>query len=221
MEKNTIDADRLGPPLLSKLAVGRPPLIPVIHIEKASHSEPLLAALERGGIGMVEVTLRSSVALEVIERMRRASRGALIGAGTLTRPAHFEQATQAGAQFLVSPALTPELAKAAKTAALPFIPGVCTPTEALLAREHGFLEQKFFPADLNGGINWIRHVYPLFPDVRFCPTGGISNANSKDFLGERNIFAVGGVYLAPRAMIESENWDEIARIVADGIKSVM
>jgi 2-dehydro-3-deoxyphosphogluconate aldolase/(4S)-4-hydroxy-2-oxoglutarate aldolase len=163
--------------------------------------------------------LRSSAALAVIERMRKAALGAIIGAGTLTLPEHFRQAEDAGAQFLVSPALSPTLADAAAKSPLPYLPGVCTPTEVLLARELGFKYQKFFPADLYGGVAWIRHVFPLFPDVRFCPTGGISNANARTFLNEPNIFAVGGVYLSPRISVENENWAEISGIAAGALKA--
>jgi 2-dehydro-3-deoxyphosphogluconate aldolase/(4S)-4-hydroxy-2-oxoglutarate aldolase len=204
-------------PAFSHAVSSKPPLIPVLHVENVEHAEPLLDSLERGGIGIVEVTLRSACALTVIERMRKASRGAIIGAGTLTKPEHFRQSKDAGAQFLVSPALSQRLGEAAVETKLPYLPGVCTPTEVLIAREIGLLEQKFFPADLNGGINWIRHVYPLFPDVRFCPTGGISISNAKAYLNEPNIFAVGGVYLCPRGKIESQSWDEIAAIAAEAL----
>lgn len=196
---------------------GKPPLIPVLHVENADHAEPALLALEAAGIAAIEVTLRTSAALEVIARMSRMARRATIGAGTLTRPEQFAQVRDAGAAFAVSPALTPALAEAARASRLAYLPGVATPSEALLARELGFLELKFFPADLMGGPSWLRHASPLYPDLRFCPSGGLSNANVRSYLALDNVFAAAGVYLAPRDLIESEQWAELARSVKTAI----
>lgn len=189
---------------------GRSPLIPVLHVENADHAEPLLDALVGAGVTILEVTLRSVAGPEVIRRMRRMSSDAVIGAGTITKPEHFELVIDAGAAFGVSPALTPRLAEAAAKSGLPLLPGVCTPSEALFARECGFYEQKFFPADLMGGLGWIKHVYPLFSDVKFCPTGGINDANCREFLAQPNIFAVGGGYLAAKDLVDRADWAEIA-----------
>ena len=164
-------------PRLSALIAHGAPLIPVLHVEKADHAEPLVEALVQSGIVAFEVTLRTAKALEVIERMAKVGGNAVIGAGTVTRPEQFTHAKNAGARFAVSPALTSDLAHAAHASGLACVPGVATPSEALRAREHGFSELKFFPADLMGGPNWLKHVHPLYPDLRFCPTGGISDAN--------------------------------------------
>jgi 2-dehydro-3-deoxyphosphogluconate aldolase/(4S)-4-hydroxy-2-oxoglutarate aldolase len=125
----------------------------------------------------------------------------------------------AGARFVVSPALTPELAEGAYAAGLPYLPGVATPTEALRARELGFLELKFFPADLMGGIGFLKHVAPLYPDLRFCPTGGISDKNVKDYLSQPNCLAAGGGYLAPRTLIEAADWTAIAESAAKSVQA--
>ena len=184
-------------------------LIPVLHVENPDHAEPLLEALVSAGIKILEVTLRSACGPEVIRRMRAMGSDAVIGAGTITKPDQLAIVADAGAQFGVSPALTPALAEMARLSGLPFLPGVCTPSEALAAREYGFFEQKFFPADLMGGIDWINHVEPLFPDLKFCPTGGISDENSSRYLALRNIFAVGGGFLAPRERIAAADWKAI------------
>ena len=185
-------------------------LIPVLHVENVDHAEPLLEALVGSGVTTLEVTLRSECAVDVIKRMLAMNTGAIVGAGTITRPDQFERVVDAGAMFGVSPALTPVLGTAALESALPFVPGVCTPTEALLAREMGFHELKFFPADLMGGIGWIKHMLPLYPDLRFCPTGGTGDGNLRDYLALPNVFAVGGAFLAPRDLIESADWSAIS-----------
>lgn len=194
---------------LAALIARRPPLIPVLHVENADHAEPLLQALVEGGIVAIEVTLRSASALKVIEKMRRISSAAVVGAGTVTTAEQFKQVVDAGAAFAVSPALTPSLAEAAHAAGLPYLPGVATPSEALRAREFGFNELKFFPADLMGGVGWLKHVHPLYPDLRFCPTGGISDKNVRDYLRLPNCMAAGGAWLAPKDLIEAGRWPDI------------
>lgn len=196
-------------PLVSELLQHGTPLIAILQVDRVEDAAPLLDALEEAGIPAIEVTLRTPQALQVIEAMRRRAGPAVIGAGTLTRPAHFAAARDAGARFLVSPGFTPTLAHAAQRAGLPFIPGAVTPGEVLAAREHGFLELKFFPAELHGGPAWLRHMQPLFPDIRFCPTGGVSTANLREYLGLPNVFAAGGVFMAPRQSIQDRDWGGI------------
>jgi 2-dehydro-3-deoxyphosphogluconate aldolase/(4S)-4-hydroxy-2-oxoglutarate aldolase len=196
-------------PSFKSLLGDAPPLVPVLHVENPDYAEPLMEALTGAGIVALEVTLRTASALKVIERMSRAGGKAVIGAGTVTRKEQFAQVKNAGATFAVSPALTDDLAEGAHAAGLPFLPGVCTPTEALRARELGFLELKFFPADLFGGVGFLKHVAPLFPELRFCPTGGVSDKNIRDYLSQPNCIAAGGGYLAPRPAIEGARWDEI------------
>jgi 2-dehydro-3-deoxyphosphogluconate aldolase/(4S)-4-hydroxy-2-oxoglutarate aldolase len=196
---------------MSAVLAGKSPLIPILHVENVEDAEPLLAALENAGIAAIEVTLRTQVALEVIERMCRIAKSAAIGAGTLTHPDQFERVRDVGARFAVCPGLTPTLAAAAHASGIPVIPGVSTSSEVLFARELGFHELKFFPADLMGGVRWLRHMQPLYPDVRFCPTGGISDENVRSYLEIENVFAAGGIYLAPRNLIESGQWSIIER----------
>jgi 2-dehydro-3-deoxyphosphogluconate aldolase / (4S)-4-hydroxy-2-oxoglutarate aldolase len=202
---------------MAPILAERAPLIPVLLVNDADHSEPLLAALEGAGIAAIEVTLRTPAALKVIERMSRAAKSARIGAGTLTRPEHFKQVRDAGAAFAVSPALTPAMAEAAHESGLACLPGVATPSEALRARELGFFELKFFPADLMGGPAWLRHVAQLYPDLRFCPTGGVSDDNVRAYLKMENVFAAGGIYLAPRDLIEREQWGALQQRAAQSV----
>jgi 2-dehydro-3-deoxyphosphogluconate aldolase/(4S)-4-hydroxy-2-oxoglutarate aldolase len=198
---------------LSALIGKAAPLIPVLHVENADHAEPLAETLFGAGIVALEVTLRSVAGLEVITRMRKAFPQAIIGAGTVTKPEQLAQVRDAGALFAVSPALTERLAQAAHKVDIPFMPGAVTPTEMLAARELGFHELKFFPADIMGGIGALKHYLALFPDLSFCPTGGISDANVMTYLDLDNVFAAGGAWLAPRDLIETANWAEIGERV--------
>jgi 2-dehydro-3-deoxyphosphogluconate aldolase/(4S)-4-hydroxy-2-oxoglutarate aldolase len=204
--------------LMADLLAGKIPLIPVLHIENVEHAEPTLFALEEAGIAAIEVTLRTTAAIKVIERMKRLATSANIGAGTITRPEQFKRVRDAGAVFAVSPALTVAFAEAAERSGLAYMPGVATPTEALRARELGFQELKFFPADLFGGVGFLRHLSPLNPELKFCPTGGVSNENIRSFLTVDNVFAAGGVYLAPRALIEAGRWEDLTAVARTAIR---
>ena len=147
------------------------PVIPVIVIEDLAKAVPLARALVAGGVRVLEVTLRTPVALEAIRAIAKAVDGAIVGVGTITRPEDFELAIAAGAQFGVSPGLTPTLAEAARACGLPMLPGVMTPSDAIAARAAGFTELKLFPAQQAGGIGMLKAMGGPFPDVTFCPTG--------------------------------------------------
>ncbi len=206
-------------PSFASLIAKATPLVPVLHVENPDHAEPLMRALTGAGIIALEVTLRTANALKVIERMSRLGGNAIVGAGTVTRREQFALVKNAGARFVVSPALTPDLAEGAHATGLPYLPGVATPTEALRARELGFLELKFFPADLMGGVGFLKHVAPLYPELRFCPTGGISDKNIRDYLSQPNCIAAGGGYLAPRNLIEAADWKAIADGAAKSVQA--
>lgn len=148
------------------------PVIPVIVVEKIERAVPLARALVAGGVRVLELTLRTPVALQAIEAIAREVEGAIIGVGTITRPEDFDLSTKAGAVFGVSPGLTPVLASAAKDSALPLLPGVMTPSDVITARAAGLSELKLFPAQQAGGIGMLRALAGPFPDVTFCPTGG-------------------------------------------------
>ena len=159
--------------------------------------------------------MRTPVALAAIEAMRKAVPEAVVGVGTLTRPVDFAGASRAGAQFGVTPGLTPELAAAARGARFPLLPGVMTPTELIAARALGFTVLKLFPAQQAGGIGMLQALGAPFPDVSFCPTGGITRATAPDYLALSNVACVGGSWVAPRNLIEQGDWAGIEALARD------
>jgi len=195
--------------------VGKAPVIPVLTITELGHAVPLARALLAGGLAVLEITMRTPVALAAIEAMRKAVPDAIIGVGTLTRAVDFAAADRVGAQFGVTPGLTPELAAASRGARFPLLPGVMTPTELIQARSAGFNVLKLFPAEQAGGIGMLKALGAPFPDVLFCPTGGISRATAPDFLALPNVVCVGGSWVAPAAMIATGNWAGIEGLARD------
>jgi 2-dehydro-3-deoxyphosphogluconate aldolase/(4S)-4-hydroxy-2-oxoglutarate aldolase len=191
------------------------PVIPVIVVEKIEHAVPLARALVAGGVRVLELTLRTPVALEVIEVIAQEVEGAIVGVGTITRPEDFDQSIKAGAVFGVSPGLTPALASAARDSALPLLPGVMTPSDVIAARAAGFSELKLFPAQQAGGIGMLRALAGPFPDVTFCPTGGVSAATASDFLALPNVACVGGSWLTPRDAIAAGDWARITALARE------
>ena len=193
---NVLDVMRVGP------------VIPVIVIEDLAHAVPLAKALVAGGVRVLEVTLRTAPALEAIRRIAREVPDAIVGVGTLTRPQDFKDAMEAGAQFGVSPGLTPAMIQAAHETKLPLLPGVFTPSDVIAARLAGFSQLKLFPAQQAGGIGMLKALGGPFPDVMFCPTGGVSAENAPDFLALSNVACVGGSWLAPKAAVNAGDWGQ-------------
>jgi len=193
----------------------RAPVIPVIVVHELQHAVPLAQALSEGGLTVLEVTLRTPVALKAIEAMRRAVPDAVVGVGTITRPEHFRQADEAGAQFGVSPGLTPALAAAAARVGWPYLPGIMTPGELLQAQELGYSLCKLFPAQQAGGVAMLKALHSVFPEAAFCPTGGISRDNAATFLALRNVLCVGGSWVAPAELVQAGRWSEIRSLAAD------
>ncbi len=195
--------------------VGLAPVIPVLTITELEHAVPLARALFAGGLTVLEITLRTPVALAAIEAMRKAVPEAIVGVGTLTRPADFAASDRAGAQFGVTPGLTPELAAAARGARFPLLPGVMTPTELIAARLAGFNVVKLFPAQQAGGIAMLQALGAPFPDVLFCPTGGVTRATAPDYLALPSVVCVGGSWVAPRALLAAGDWAGIESLARD------
>jgi 2-dehydro-3-deoxyphosphogluconate aldolase/(4S)-4-hydroxy-2-oxoglutarate aldolase len=195
--------------------VGLAPVIPVLTINDLEHAVPLARALAAGGLRVLEITMRTPVALAAIEAMRKAVPDAVVGVGTLTRAVDFAAADRAGAQFGVTPGLTPELASAARGARFPLLPGVMTPTELIAARNAGFSVLKLFPAEQAGGIGMLKALGAPFPDVLFCPTGGISRETAPDFLALPNVVCVGGSWVAPQAMLQAGDWAGVEALARD------
>jgi 2-dehydro-3-deoxyphosphogluconate aldolase/(4S)-4-hydroxy-2-oxoglutarate aldolase len=195
--------------------LGMAPVIPVLTLSDLAHAVPLAQALVGGGLRVLEITLRTPVATGCVEAIRKAVPDAIVGVGTLTRAVDFAAADRAGAQFGVTPGLTPELAAAARGARFPLLPGVMTPTEVIAARLAGFNIMKLFPADQAGGAGMLRALGAPFPDVLFCPTGGITRASAPDYLALANVVSIGGSWMAPRPMIEARDWQGIEALARD------
>jgi 2-dehydro-3-deoxyphosphogluconate aldolase/(4S)-4-hydroxy-2-oxoglutarate aldolase len=186
--------------------------VPVITIERVEDAVPLARALVAGGITTLEITLRTSVAAEAAKRIIAEVPDAIVGIGTILSPDDLAKAQSLGAKFALSPGATPELLGAAARGDLPFVPGVATALEVMSALARGFNVMKFFPAQQAGGIAALRALAGPFPDVRFCPTGGIGEANAAEWLAEPNVVAVGGSWLCPAADIAAGRWDKIKHI---------
>lgn len=198
---------------LSSLAILRiGPVMPVLVLKNADHAVPLAKALLAGGIRVLEITLRSEAALEGIRRISAAVPEAVVGAGTVLTRDDLAKVAEAGGRFAISPGLTPALLAAAKDAPIPLIPGIATASELMLAMEQGFTELKFFPAEAAGGVQMLKSLHGPFPQITFCPTGGISAANCQAYLALANAACVGGSWIAPAELIEQEDWDGIARL---------
>jgi 2-dehydro-3-deoxyphosphogluconate aldolase / (4S)-4-hydroxy-2-oxoglutarate aldolase len=191
------------------------PIIPVLTITELEHAVPLARALLAGGLRVLEITLRTPVALAAIEAIRKAVPEAVIGVGTLTRAIDFAAADRIGAQFGVTPGLNPALAAASRGARFPLLPGVMTPTELITARDAGFNVLKLFPAEQAGGLGMLRALGAPFPDILFCPTGGITRATAPDYLALPNVVCVGGSWMAPRAMLYAGDWAGIELLARD------
>jgi 2-dehydro-3-deoxyphosphogluconate aldolase/(4S)-4-hydroxy-2-oxoglutarate aldolase len=191
------------------------PVIPVLTIEKLEHAVPLARALCAGGLRVLEVTLRTSAGLPAIEAMRKSVPDAVVGVGTLARPEDFTRSANAGAQFGVSPGLTAALAEAARGVSFPLLPGVMTPSELIAGLGWGYTTFKLFPAQQAGGIGMLKAMGGPFPDVVFCPTGGITRATAADFLSLPNVACVGGSWLAPNDKIRSGDWQAIEELARD------
>ncbi len=186
------------------------PVIPVMVINKLEHAVPLAHALVDGGLKVLEITLRTPVALEAIKIIKAEVPHAIVGAGTIINLETLNQAIDAGSEFLVSPGVTNSLINAAINSKTPILPGVVSPSEVMRLMEKGITEMKFFPAEAAGGIPMLKSIGGPLPQVTFCPTGGINPANAIDYLALKNVACVGGSWMAPAALVEAEDWHEIS-----------
>ena len=195
-------------------------VIPVIAIERLADAVPLARALVAGGVRVLEVTLRTEVAIAAARAIMAEVPEAIVGIGTILNADALSRAQALGVHFGISPGATPELLRAAAASTLPFAPGIATASELMQALAHGFDMVKFFPAEQAGGIKALRALAGPFADARFCPTGGIGEANAAQWLGEPNVVAVGGSWLCPAAEIRSGNWAGISAICDRTMKSL-
>ncbi len=188
------------------------PIVPVVVIEDIKDAVPLAQSLVEGGIHIIEVTLRSSCALEAIELITKNVPKMCVGVGTILNPTQLEQAQNRGAEFLISPGLTIKLLEYAKKKDMPLIPGVSSSSEVMQALELGYSALKFFPAEYCGGVKLLNAFNGPFKEVKFCPTGGISADNMRSYLNLENVLCVGGSWLTPKNLIQNKEWDKITEI---------
>ena len=185
------------------------PVMPVIVLNDVDDAVPLARALVAGGIRVLEVTMRTSAALASVRAIRAAVPDAIVGVGTITTVADMNAAREAGAQFGVSPGTTADLLAHASACDFPFLPGTMTPSDVMRALDAGFTAMKLFPAQQAGGIGMLKALGGPFPQVLFCPTGGIDADSAPSFLALQNVSCVGGSWLSPAALIKGKNWGEI------------
>jgi 2-dehydro-3-deoxyphosphogluconate aldolase/(4S)-4-hydroxy-2-oxoglutarate aldolase len=203
------------PALLTAQAVmSDAPIVPVIVLEEVAHAVPMARALVAGGVRMLEITLRTAVALECMAKIAAEVPEAVVGAGTVCNAAQAEAAVAAGARFLVSPGYTSEIGAAAKALNVPLLPGVATGSEVLQVMADGFTAAKFFPAVPAGGAAMLKAFAGPFAELAFCPTGGISSENAKDFLALPNVKCAGGSWLTPAKLMTTGDWAAITALAA-------
>jgi 2-dehydro-3-deoxyphosphogluconate aldolase/(4S)-4-hydroxy-2-oxoglutarate aldolase len=188
------------------------PVIPVIVIDRAEDAVPLATALYNGGLIVLEVTLRTEFGLAAISAIRKALPDAVVGAGTVVTAEDVRNAKEAGAEFLVSPGCTLTLLEAARAEGIPLLPGVNSPSEAMLLLEQGQRHLKFFPAEAAGGVPMLKSILGPLPQLRFCPTGGINPDNAMEYLSLANVACVGGTWMLDKAAIAAGDWAKIERL---------
>lgn len=195
---------------LCKLA----PVIPVLVVDDLKDARPLAEALVAGGLPVLEVTLRTASALDVISEMSKVE-GGIVGAGTLLTPDDVVAAKEAGATFGVSPGATDRLLDACEDADLPLLPGAATATEAMALLERGYSTQKFFPAEASGGAPALKAIAAPLPQITFCPTGGIDLGKARDYLALPNTVCVGGSWVAPKSAVASGDWSTVEALARE------
>lgn len=190
------------------------PIVPVLVVDDAAHAAPLAKALVTGGLPALEVTLRTPAALDVIREMASVE-GGVVGAGTLLTPQDVQDAKDAGAQFGVSPGATDRLLDACEEADLPLLPGAASATEAMRLLERGYTMLKFFPAEASGGAPALKAIGAPIPQINFCPTGGVSMKNARDYLSLSNVVCAGGSWVAPKDKVLAGDWAGIEALAKE------
>ena len=191
------------------------PVVPVLVIKDLAHAVPLARALVAGGLKAIEITLRTPVALQAIRAVADEVEDAVPGAGTVLNAKQYHQAVEAGSQFIVSPGTTLDLLDVASKSPLTLLPGAATPSEVMSLREEGYEVLKFFPAEQAGGAAYLKSLSSPLAGMMFCPTGGITPDNARDYLSLPNVVCVGGSWVAPNALVEAGDWDGITRLAME------
>ncbi|MBT9099255.1 bifunctional 4-hydroxy-2-oxoglutarate aldolase/2-dehydro-3-deoxy-phosphogluconate aldolase [Methylovulum psychrotolerans] len=193
------------------------PVMPVMVIQNLDDAVPLAQALVAGGIRVLEITLRTPIALQAIKLISDNVKDAIVGAGTITTPEQLKAAEDAGAVFAISPGLTPKLLAAAQSSTIALIPGIASLSELMLGMEYGLDHFKFFPAEAAGGIPMLKAIAGPVPSVTFCPTGGISPENYQAYLALSNVACVGGSWLAPADVVKAKDWAKVTELAQAAI----
>ena len=206
----------MGPRTESLLSILKlQPVVPVLIIEDARTAVPLARALVAGGLKAIEITMRTEAALEAVRLVAAEVEGAEVGAGTILNAAHFEAAVAAGSKFIVSPGTTQELLDAARGSSVPLLPGAATASEVMALREEGYSVLKFFPAEQAGGAAYLKALSSPLAGIQFCPTGGISLKNAKDYLSLPNVICIGGSWVAPKELIAAGDLAGITKLASE------
>jgi 2-dehydro-3-deoxyphosphogluconate aldolase/(4S)-4-hydroxy-2-oxoglutarate aldolase len=195
------------------------PVVPVIVIEDLAHAVPLARALVAGGLPVLEITLRTPIAMDALKAIINEVPDAIAGVGTVTRTQQLEESKNAGAQFAVSPGLTTALIDSSRKIDIPFLPGVFTPSEALRARDEGFSTLKLFPAAQAGGISMLKAMGSPIPELKFCPTGGIGPTSLLEYLKLPNVLCVGGSWVAPKETMKNGDWQQITKLSIEAVNA--
>lgn len=191
------------------------PVVPVMVIDEVKQAVPLAKALVAGGLPVLEITLRTATAMDSIRAIMAEVKGAIVGAGTVMTPAQLEMVAKAGCAFAVSPGSSPNLLDAAAEVEMPLLPGGVTATEVMSLLERGYTFQKFFPAEPAGGVPYLSSLSQPIPQVRFCPTGGITPALAPTYLKLANVITLGGSWMAPKALVAAGDWAGIEKLARE------
>jgi 2-dehydro-3-deoxyphosphogluconate aldolase / (4S)-4-hydroxy-2-oxoglutarate aldolase len=199
-------------------ALNKAPVVPVMVIDDLKQAVPLARALVNGGLPVLEITLRTKAAMECIKAIIAEVEGAIVGAGTVITPQQLRDCEKIGCTFAVSPGSTGKLLGEADDRAIALLPGGVTASECMALLEWGYTIQKFFPAEPAGGVKYLSSLYSPLPQVKFCPTGGISPANAADYLKLPNVITIGGSWMAPKAMVAAGDWTGIEKLAREAAK---
>lgn len=184
-------------------------ILPIIQADSVSEGVKIAETMHRAGLGLVEVVLRTDASIDIVKAIKADVPGLKVGSGTITDEHILEQAVEAGSDFIITPAVSEKLLGHLAKCHLPVVPGVSNTGEILMAKEFGFKEMKLFPASLAGGAPFLKAMGSVFQDIKFCPTGGITQTNKSDFLSLNNVFAVGGTWVSRNDWVKNEDWEAI------------
>ena len=196
------------------------PIVPVLVINNVEEALPIAEALLTAGVKVLEVTLRTAAALDVISAIAKELPEAIVGSGTVTNRKQLQQSYDAGAKFAISPGLTKDLLQAGNEGNIALIPGISSISELMDGADYGYDHLKFFPAEASGGVQAIKSIGGPFPNIRFCPTGGINLNNVRDYLALPNVVCCGGSWLVSNTIVENKNWSEITKLANQALAHV-